>query len=340
MKMVKWVALCCCLISCQVNEHGLIKQQYFIFGTVVDVLIWHNNPKEAETALLLVEQRLQNMHHQWHAWKPGRLSTINDALRSGEKVLLNNEELTFLLQTRALSKRSAHHFNPAMGELIHLWGFHTDEYPITEPPPDDQAIQALLENMPIMEDLIIEGSTMYSTNDNIWLDFGGIAKGYAIDAAIQILKAHGIHNAIVNAGGDLRSIGRKGRKDWKVAVRKPNSDEVLAVIEVDQDESIFTSGNYARYKTFDGQRYAHIIDPFTGHGVNQVVSATVIAEDGMLADAAATALIVAGTKNWQQIAKAMQLTQVLLLDAEGKCHATQKMMVRLQPTELQCSVTD
>lgn len=339
MKLITLIAVFL-LSSCQKQPDQLTKKQYFIFGTIIEIVVWHNNPETVKQTLNEVEQVLNGMHTQWHAWKAGRLNKVNAALRAGKHFELTNEEAAFIQTTQQLSKQSLGHFNPAIGELISLWGFHTDNYPITQPPPSKKAINSFLENRPLMSDINIDNNRISSHNPHIWLDFGGIAKGYAIDKAITIINNHGIHNAIVNAGGDLRSIGSKGDKNWKVAIRKPNSEDVLAVISVQGDESIFTSGNYERYKEFNGKRYAHIINPKTGYGVEEIVSATVITNNGTKADAAATALIVAGTKGWQKVAESMQLDQVLMIKADGSCAATTKMMKRLEQTELICSVLE
>lgn len=336
-----WLLVLCLLIftsACQQQANSLTKKQYFIFGTIIEVLVWHNDDQSVNNALLALEDELNGMHTQWHAWKPGRLNKINTALRSGKIFELTDKESRFIQTTKILSQQSLGNFNPAIGELINSWGFHTDNYPILEPPPKDKDIQSFLKQMPTMEDLKINNNQLSSSNTRIWLDYGGVAKGYAIDKAINILKSHGIENAIVNAGGDLRSIGTKGDKNWRVAIRKPNSDDVLTVIKVNGDESVFTSGNYERYKEFDGKRYAHIINPKTGYGVEEIVSATVIADNGTLADAAATALIVAGSKNWNAVAQSMHLDQVLLINADGKCLATQQIIGRLDDSELNCAV--
>ncbi len=326
------------IVACSSNQDKLIKKQYFIFGTIIDVLVWHDDENLVNQALSEVETELNGMHSQWHAWKDGRLHEINKSLRAGQSFELTDEEVQFIQTTQLLSKQSLGNFNPAIGELIHLWGFHTDDYPITEPPPSEPEVNNFLAQMPDMNDIVINGNRISSSNQRIWLDYGGVAKGYAIDKAINILKNHGIKNAIVNAGGDLRSIGSKGDKNWKVAIRKPNSKDVLAVIKVIGDESMFTSGNYERYHEFNGKRYAHIIDPNTGYGVEEIVSATVITNNGTKADAAATAMIVAGSKKAAGVAQSMGLDQFLLINEDGKCLATSKMMGRLIQSDLQCEI--
>ncbi len=331
------------LSACQKQEKAedkLIQKQYFIFGTIIEVLVWHHDEVLVSQAFSEVEKALNGMHSQWHAWKAGRLNEMNKAMRAGKTFPITDEEAQFIEETKQLSQQSQGNFNPAIGELIDLWGFHTDTYPITTPPPSDAKINNFLAQLPTMQDITITNNQISSSNPRIWLDYGGVAKGYAIDKAINILKKHGIENAIVNAGGDLRSIGSKGDKNWRVAIRKPNSEDILAVITVQGDESVFTSGNYERYKQFNGKRYAHIIDPKTGKGVDQIVSATIIAENGTKADAAATAMIVAGKANWHKIAQTMQLDQVLLVDADGKCFASEKIMSRLEKIEVGCEVLE
>lgn len=340
MKVTILTLLIVLITACQKPPERLIKKQYFIFGTIIEVLVWHNDKVLVNKALFSVEQELNGMHSQWHAWKAGRLHEINKTLRNEQSFKLTDEEADFIKLTADLSEKSLGHFNPAMGQLINMWGFHTDDYPITEPPPHHSDILKYLEELPVMTDITIENNQIISKNPLIWLDFGGVAKGYAIDKAINILKKHGVVNAIVNAGGDLRSIGSKGDKNWQVAIRKPNSEDVLAVISVQGDESIFTSGNYERYKEFKGKRYAHIINPKTGYGVEEIVSATVITNNGTTADAAATALIVAGTKDWHKVALSMELDHVLLLKADGLCVATEKMMTRLEQSDLNCTILE
>ena len=320
------------------TKDHLFNKQYFIFGTIIEVLIWHHDKQVVEQALRDVEKSLNGMHHQWHAWKAGRLHEINQALRSGQSFTLTDEETQFIQQTQQLSRLSFGYFNPAIGELIHLWGFHTDNYPITTPPPSEAEINRFLKNAPSMADIQLKDNKISSTNSHIWLDYGGVAKGYAIDKAIKILQEYGIENAIVNAGGDLRSIGSKGDNNWQVAIRKPNSSDIIAVIPVKEDESIFTSGNYERYKEFNGKRYAHIINPTTGYGIGHIISATVIAKNGTKADAAATAMVVAGKKNWLKVAKSLQLQQFLLIDDDDKCYATQALLGRIKKLKTNCQV--
>ncbi|MDJ1139796.1 FAD:protein FMN transferase [Marinicella sp. X102] len=325
------------LASCTPQKPSV--HQIYVFGTMVEINIWHDKPAEVQHTIDEINNEFKYIHQQWHAWKPGRLQQINQLLRSGNTVKLEPDEIIFIRRTINLAQQSNHRFNPAIGELINLWGFHSDEYPITTPPPSKPAINTLIDQQITVNDLVLNRATLSSKNLNIWLDFGGIAKGYAVDQAIEILQNNNIQNAIVNAGGDIRSLGHKPKQAWRVAIQSPKDWSMLAEVQMQEGEAIFTSGNYQRYKEFDGQRYAHIIDPGTGMPVKNIVAATVLANNGLLADAAATALVVAGD-DWRQMAKQMNIKYALIIDENHRCRATKAMSERLENLTINCQAID
>jgi thiamine biosynthesis lipoprotein len=220
-------------------------------------------------------------------------------------------------------------FDPAIGGLLNLWGFQGDGRP-NGPPPEREAIAAWVEANPRMDDLTLQGDTLRSANPAVQLDFGAFAKGYAVDLAIARLREFGIEDAIINAGGDLRAIGSKDGKPWRVGIRHPQGEGVLAALEVSGDESVFTSGNYERYREHEGVRYNHILDPRSGMPVDGVTSVTVIHDNGAVADAAATALVVAGAKEWHRIARQMGIKYVMLVDDKGVVYMNPRMQQRVQ----------
>lgn len=181
-----------------------------------------------------------------------------------------------------------------------------------------------------MSDLDIDGFKLSSSNPAVKLDFGAYGKGYGIDRAIESLKDMGIHNAIINAGGDLRAIGSRAGTPWRIAIKKPTGMAVLGVIKTDTDESVFTSGDYERNYAYEGKRYHHIIDPRTGYPAEGVASVTVIHTDATTADAAATALFVAGTSDWHRIARQMGIKYVLVIDSQGTLHMNPAMQKRIE----------
>jgi thiamine biosynthesis lipoprotein len=273
----------------------------------------------------------QGMHRDWHAWEPGRLVDINRAFAAGKPATADADIIEMIRRSQSLETQTGGRFNPAIGALIELWGFHTSDYPIEGPPPSQEQISAILDSHPSSRDIQIDGLEVSTGNTTVQLDFGGIAKGYAVDLTIARLRAMGINNAIVNAGGDLRAIGTHGERPWRVAVRKPGGGNVGSV-QVHGDEAIFTSGNYERFRQDQLKRYPHILDPATGWPAKDVASATVITDEGIVADAAATALVVAGLDGWPQVARALDLQQVAVVDEKGTVYLTPAMDQRLQFT--------
>jgi thiamine biosynthesis lipoprotein len=325
------LALSWLLAACSQNSASR-QHQLTVFGTVVDITIHDADSDAAYKAITSITNKFEAMHYDWHAWKPGVLVTLNQAIARNKTFVVTSETASVINKAKMLARQSDDLFNPAIGQLIALWGFHADTRP-SGPPPDIGTIRALVRLQPRMSDLVINGNKISSSNPAVQLDFGGFAKGVAVDRAIEILMQHGINNAIVNAGGDLRAIGRHGDRLWRVGIRHPGSDGIVAAIETEGDESVFTSGNYERYREHMDRRYAHIIDPRDGMPIEHVTSATVIHGDGATADAAATALVVAGPKHWHRIAKQMGIKYAMLIDEQGNIYANPAMLKRLKVTD-------
>lgn len=315
------------LVACS-PQPKVYQEQLIGFGTLIDISIWDIDKDSGQQAIAAVADDLAYMHRAWHAWKPGSLGRINQLLPLGEWFSISPGLITLIERAQILSKQSGGRFNPAIGNLIALWGFASDDPP-KGPPPEPEAIDAVLASNPSMDDIELNGIRLKGSNPSVKLDFGAFAKGAAVDIAIEHLRDLGIHNAIVNAGGDLRAIGRHGDRAWRVGIRNPRGPGMLASIEVEGDESVFTSGDYERFFEHDGIRYYHIIDPRTGYPARGTISVTVFHGNAAEADAAATALFVAGPEDWYEVAKAMGVTNVLLVDTRGTVHMTPNLRTRI-----------
>lgn len=314
------------------EDEPLQSAQIFVFGTLVDISVWDAEAEQREQALATITRDFQTMHREWHPWNPGPLVELNQALARGEEGEVPASLIPLIGHASELYQLSDGLFNPAIGGLLNLWGFQSSSRP-EGPPPSREAIAAWLEQAPSMMDLTLSGKRLRSDNPAVQLDFGAYAKGYAVDVAIQRLRELGIDNAIVNAGGDLRAIGSKSGTPWRIGIQHPQGERerLYAWLDVADNEAIFTSGNYERYREDQGVRYSHILDPRSGMPVVGVTSVTVIhPHDGALADAAATALVVAGVAEWERIAAQMGVDQVMLVDDEGTVHLTRQMAERLE----------
>ena len=323
------------------NSNKLYQQQLFTFGTLVDISVLSDNPEQAEKAIDLISTEFDRLHTAWHPWENGELGQANQRF-SGLKAFSSTASIISLIeQSQLLSEKSNGLFNPAIGQLIKAWQFdqiEDEDHPFNI--PNREQIKRLLQQNPQMQDIVIEtsgsGTEIKSVNPAVFLDFGAFAKGVAVEKMIQILKNNNIHNGLINAGGDLKVIGSKNGRPWHIGIknpsytRNPEQPEILASIELQSGEALFTSGDYERFFEFQGKHYHHIIDPRSGFPAIGTRSVTVLAKDAGLADAASTALFIAGAEQWQAIAEKMGIEFVLLVTADDQIYLSPAMEERVK----------
>ncbi len=307
----------------------LYQEQIFALGSLVDISLWDVDPALAERASAQLTEDFNRVHTTWHAWEPSALTRINERFTRPDPFSVDAELIPLLTSARALSLASGNLFNPGIGKLLALWGFQSDERS-NGPPPASKAIAALVAQQPGMADLHIDGTMLSSTNPALQLDLGAIGQGYAVDIAIERLRRLGIHNAIVNASGDIRVIGTHGKRPWRIGIRNPRGPGIIASIEMQGDESIVTSGDYERYFEYKGKRYSHILDPRSGYPASGASSVTVVHDNTTVADTASTALMVAGAKEWRGVAQAMGVKHVMRIGRDGTVQMTPALARRMR----------
>lgn len=310
-------------------DEPVIEQQLYVFGTVVTLSFAGLDEQRAAQAGSEVGALFQQMHHDWHAWQKGALTDLNDAIAAGRPVAVPPSLIPLIEKSQEATRLSDGLFNPAIGKLIRLWGFQSSEMP-SGPIPSAEQIAALVAERPSMLDVEIKDSILTSRNRAVQMDFGGVAKGYAVALALQRLRELGVKNAIVNTGGGLGILGSRGARPWRIGIRHPLGNGVLASLEVHDGEHIHTSGNYERFREWQGKRYSHIIDPRSGWPVQEVVSTTVIYHDGALADAFTKPFIVGGTQEWYSFAKRLGIQSVMVVDSAGTVYMTPAMARRVE----------
>jgi thiamine biosynthesis lipoprotein len=328
--------LCCLLVlGCGASDTAqTVRQRFFAMGTWVDLTFESPAADTTAAALSAVEASLRKFERDYYPWTPGELAGLNDRIAAGRGTDVSPELARLLHDAQELSAASDGLFEPGLGRLVELWGFHSTEMSDREP-PSAEAIDAALAASGGIAALRIEGTRIQSPRAGLKLDLGGIAKGAAVAQAISLLQSYGIDSALVNAGGDLAVTGNApGGRPWRVGIRHPRGDGLLGTIELSDGESAFTSGDYERYYEHDGQRMHHLLDPHSGRPVTHTQALTVLADDPIRADAAATALFVAGPERWRQVADQLGIVSALRVDASGAIEMTQTMQARLQLPEV------
>ena len=306
-------------------------ERILAMGTSVDVTVAASDPELRAALARDLETLLRGFERDYYAWTDGELARLNEALERGEAVQVSPELADLLRVAQLYCAESDGAFEPAVGALVELWGFH-DAAAAPSAPPDPAAIAAWVARDNGIRNLEIaaDGTVRRARGEAAKLDLGGIAKGAVVDRIVAKLRAAGIENALVNAGGQVRVLGSRGGRPWRIGIRAPRAEAILGVAELMSVESVSTSGDYERYYENAGQRMHHILDPRSGHPVTHTQAVTVIAPDGTLADAASTALFVAGPEKWRAIAQALGVTLALRVDASGEVELTAPMRDRLQ----------
>jgi FAD:protein FMN transferase len=311
-----------------------VAQEAFVFGTRVEVLVWGAPEAEAHAALGEVLREFDRLHSTYHAWQPSELTALNEAIAAGKPHTVSPELAGLIRTAQSLAAQGNYLFDPGIGRLVALWGFHTDDFKPAL--PDPEALKALVAAKPSIADLKLENNVVSSKNPAVALDFGGYLKGVALDRAAALLKARGINNALINIGGNVLAMGHKGGTPWRVGIRHPRVDMAggapLATLELRDGEAIGTSGDYQRFFELDGRRYSHLIDPRTGEPTTSTQSLTVLippgADAGMRSDVLTKPIFVAGDR-WTEQARRLNVTQVLRVDAPGRIFVTAAMQGRL-----------
>lgn len=321
------------LAGCEGKE-PLYEEQAYIFGTLVDVSIYGEPEPRSRQAASDVMHEFQRLHNMLHAWQPSELSEMNTAFANGESIAISPELATLLQDATQLSQQSQGLFNPAIGGLVQLWGFHADEFKPVQ--PDEKKIRRLVNANPKMSDIAIANGKARSANKAVQVDLGGYAKGYALDRAAELLRAQGIRNALINIGGNVMAIGQHGKRPWRIGIQHPRKSGALAALDLHDGEAIGTSGDYQRYFMLGDVRYCHLIDPRTGYPKQGVQAVTILTRGpraGVLSDAASKPLFIAGAGEWRAAAREMNLSEAMLVDEQGTIHLTAAMQKRLEFTD-------
>ncbi|NOT17707.1 MAG: FAD:protein FMN transferase [Sulfuriferula sp.] len=320
------------LVLAGCSQPQTYSQESYVFGTRVEITIYGAPQALAARVTKQVLRDFDEMHHTLHAWEPGTLSRMNAVFAlSPVPAAIAPGMIPIIQDATRYSVQSGGTFNPAIGNLIKLWGFQSDHFEAKL--PDPAAIKKLLAERPQMQDIVLDGIMFHSTNPAVRLDLGGYAKGYALDIAAAYLRSQGIKNALINIGGNIMAIGQHGDRPWRVGIQHPRKPSPIALLDLRDGEAVGTSGDYQRYFELGGKRYCHIIDPHTGWPAQGVQAVTVLippsTHAGTLSDVASKPIFIAGVAGWQAAAQKMGVQDVMLIDAAGKVYMTDAMKKRL-----------
>ncbi|MDD5005820.1 MAG: FAD:protein FMN transferase [Candidatus Omnitrophica bacterium] len=269
------------IIGC--SQRKMYSGKRFLMGTIVEVVSPY--PEAIGIAFKEIE-RVENIFSIYRKDSP--VAHLN---KTG--FLNTNFEITLLVEkSKRFYELTGGQFDITVGTLTKIWKQAFQENRI----PNKAEIKNALALVGLDKVYIdrTNNSIMFNVK-GMQIDFGAIAKGYAVDCAVKELKIKGIDSAIVNVGGNLYCLGSKSGQSWQIGLQHPRTKNKLFTTLKLKDLAVATSGDYEQYMEINKKRYSHIINPKTGYPVdNNVMSVTVIAKDAMTADAVGTCVFLLG----------------------------------------------
>lgn len=297
------------------SESNWYSGERAIMGTAVQVTLWSDTRATADAAIAAVMAEMHRIDHAMSPHKPdSELSRINREAAAGP-VALSREMLGLLGRAIEFSRRSGGAFDITYASAGHLYDYRERIKP-------SEAQLAEARGAIGYRHLLLDpaAGTVRFTHPGTRIDLGGFAKGHAVDLSVAILRRHGIAHAVVSAGGDSRVLGDRRGRPWNIAVRHPRRPgEVVAVLPL-EDVAVSTSGDYERFFEQDGERFHHVIDPRTGKSAGSVRSVTILADDGLSAEAWSKSVFVMGVQRGLQLVESLQGVDAVVVDAEGALH--------------------
>jgi len=303
------------LLGC--GESKTYHQKDFVFGTIIDIKIYGESEINATKVSTEIFKEFHRLHKLLHPWEKSVITDINNAISQKKSIAINNDEvISILTDAQNLEAITQSLFNPSIGKLIKLWGFHSNEYN-QEVIPNPDTLKDLVSSKPSMKSIKIVKKVLESSNHNNQIDLGGYAKGYALDQSKKILKKNNIKNALINIGGNILAFGKHGEREWIVGIQNPRKPNAIATVSLKPGWTIGTSGDYQRFIIINNQRYPHLINPKTGYPENKTQSATILIppskNSGVLSDVFSKPLFIAKSENKINIARLLNIEDFLII---------------------------
>ena len=310
--------------SCSFSAFNLnnkpVEAEDFMMGTIITQRVYGS---AAEAAMEETAARIKAIENLMTINAPGGdINRLNEAAGKNA-VALSAETINILATAKKYAQLSGGAFDVTIGPLVKAWGVFTENPRV----PSSEEIQQL-KKLTDYKKLQIDTANLTAKleiPDQI-VDLGGIAKGYAGDEAIKIYKKHGIKSAYINLGGNVVVLGAKpDGKSWRIGIQNPRKENgfYLGIVDV-TDKAIVTSGDYERFFEKDGVRYHHILDPKTGYPADSgLISASIITDVSMDADALSTAVFVLGLEKGMALVEGLEGVEAIFVTKDKEVYATE-----------------
>ncbi len=327
MKENKWIVLVLFVIILFIASRLMINKKVnestsktnYLMGTIVKLTIYDN--LEDEEIFEKVFEKIRKIENKMSLnIKSSETNKINN--RAFSERMKISEEMNFVLEKSIeYSKLSKGYFDVTIGSLVELWGIGSEDAKV----PSNQEIEQAIANIDYKNiDLNKDGISL--KKDNILIDLGAIAKGYAADQVADYLKTQNIEKAIIDIGGNIYALGSKTEDTaWTIGIQNPFNEargDFLGTVNV-SNKSIVTSGVYERYLEESGKKYHHILNPFTGYPVeNELMSVSIISDRSIDGDALSTSVFSLGLEKGYKLVESLENVEAIFVAKDKYVYLT------------------
>ncbi len=286
-----------------------------LMGTEVRVYLWHDVDAAGAAAIDAAFDEIARIEALMSTYiEESRISEINRDAAS-RPVAAGPELYDLVVRSLDISVLTRGAFDITYDSVGQHYDFRAGRR------PDDSTIA---DELPRIDYRLVETDardhSIRFLQPGVRINLGGIAKGYAVERGIEMLRRRGVRHGIVTAGGDSRLLGDRRGQPWVVGIRDPRDEQGVSLRIPLENEAISTSGDYERYFVEDGTRYHHIIVPFTGRPAGELMSATVVGPDAVLTDALSTSVFVMGVDKGLTLIGTLPDYEGIAIDVEGRVY--------------------
>lgn len=316
---MRW--LCCVLLFlsgvAQSAWHGDTQD---VMGTRVSVGLWLDDAEKAEQAVVAVMTEMRRIDAEFSPYietsQLYRANQLAPKANAKNPLTITPELASIIDKSLYYSRLSDGAFDITFASLGRYYDYRA------KLKPSEQQREALL---PAINYRFIhldpKANTLWFEHPKVYIDLGGIAKGYAVDRAISVLQGFGVQHATVSAGGDSRVLGDKLGRPWMVGIKNPRGKDGVAITLPLENCAISTSGDYERYFIDEkGERIHHILNPRTGKPTNGVNSVTIIGPLGFDTDPLSTTIFVMGVEKGLALINQLVDFDAVIIGSDGKVY--------------------
>jgi thiamine biosynthesis lipoprotein len=306
----------------------VVARSGLVMGSELTIMAWTADEDGANEAFGKAFDEFTRLDDLLSIWKDGSDVVRINAAAGQQPVHVSPETLEVLAIARQVSEWTGGKFDVTFGALADVWRFDHDQDDSIPTPAQIAARLPLVDYRKLAVDR--DAGTAFLRRAGMRAHLGGIGKGYAVDRAVALLRAAGLNDFSIQAGGDLYVSGRRGDRPWRLGIADPRApDGIFARVEL-SDSTFSTSGDYERFFIKDGVRYHHILDPSTGQPSRLSRSVTIASKQAVLADGLSTGVFLLGPEEGMALIERLPDVEGVIVGADNQVHVSSGLQGKVE----------